>query len=249
MEIDSSYENINEISNNKYINDYDLRDMTKKYIIKKSKFQNKSINSISGKNKRRSSFDYENHNTYLKKKILLDKKISSKNAKGVLSKISFKKNNINNLMDKFLTNIQYNSNNHADSFIKKVRKLQPFKSNIKHSRRQSVIINPSNQEIILLDRKKSNTSEDKKDFNPKKYEIFNKKIPENNSTKKRKKNNELDIIQFNINKSSQNLNQPDAFYAGLFSQLILKESSYENNHINYNDNNNNSNSNNYNNKS
>ena len=95
----------------------------------------------------------------------------------------------------------------------------------------------------------SNTFEDEKDFNSKKYEVFTKKIPENTSTKKRKKNNELDIIQNNIKQSSQNLYQPDVFYAGLFSQLILKESSYENNHINYNDNNNNSNSNNYNNKS
>ena len=47
------------------------------------------------------------------------------------------------------------------------------------------------------------------------------------------------------------MNQPDAFYAGLFSQLIFKGSSNEKSHIHYNDNNNknNKNSNNYNNKS
>ena len=251
MSIDSSYENINEISNNKYIYDFDLRDMTKQFIIKKNKFPNKSVNFISRKNKRNSSFDNEHHNKYIKKQILLDKSKSSKNTEGVFSKISFKKYNTNNLMDKFFQSIQNNSKNHADSFIKKVRKLQSSESNIKHSRRPSVVVRPSIHENLLLDRKKSNTFEDEKDFNPKKYEVFAKKNQENISIKKKKKKKELDIIQFNIQKSSQNLNQPDAFYAGLFSQLIFKGSSYENSHIYYNDNNNknNKNSNNYNNKS
>ena len=43
--------------------------------------------------------------------------------------------------------------------------------------------------------------------------------------KKKKKEKELDIIFINIQKSSQNLNQPDIFYAGLFSKLIFKGSS------------------------
>ena len=38
--------------------------------------------------------------------------------------------------------------------------------------------------------------------------------------RKKKKKSELDIISSNIQKSSQNLNQPDIFYAGLFNQLI-----------------------------
>ena len=149
-------------------------------------------------------------------------------------------------MDKFFKTIQNNSNNHADSFIKKVRKLQPSESNTKNLYKNSVVVYPTNPEIVLLDRKMSNTFEDEKDFNSKKYEVFTKKIPENTSTKKRKKNNELDIIQNNIKQSSQNLYQPDVFYAGLFSQLIFQENSNENNHKKYNDNNNN---NNYNNKS
>jgi len=97
----------------------------------------------------------------------------------------------------------------------------------------------------LLDRKTSRSFEDDKGFNPKKYEVFAKKNPEINSPRKKKKNNELDIIQFNIQKSSQNLNQPDAFYAGLFSQLIFKGSSFENSNINNKINNNNNNINNY----
>ena len=36
------------------------------------------------------------------------------------------------------------------------------------------------------------------------------------------------------------MNQPDVFYAGLFSQLIFKGSSYKNNHLNYNNTDNNS---------
>ena len=40
--------------------------------------------------------------------------------------------------------------------------------------------------------------------------------------KKKKKNLELKIISENLKQSSQNLNQPDIFYAGLFTQLIFK---------------------------
>ena len=206
MEINSSYENINEISNNKYLNDYDLRDMTKQFIIKKSKLQNKPVKSISGKSKRRSSFDYESHYNKMKKQIISDKGKSNKYSKRDLSKISFKKDNATILMNKLLKSAQNTSSNKADSFIKKIRKLQPSDSNIKHSRRNSFIVRPSNPEIIMLDRAKSNTFEDEKDFNPKKYEVFAKKNQDNNTTKKKNKNNMLDIIQFNIQKSSQNLN-------------------------------------------
>jgi hypothetical protein len=33
----------------------------------------------------------------------------------------------------------------------------------------------------------------------------------------------MEIISLNILKSSQNLNEPDIFYADLFSQLIIKD--------------------------
>ena len=139
MEIYSSYENINEISRNKYIYDYDLRDMTKHFIIKNSKFQNKPSNSSMGNNKSHSSFDNENSSNYLKNPIKSSINKSSKNnAKGVLSKISFKKDNnqkdkvSNKLMGKFLKSIQNSSNNQAESFINKVRKLKPSESHLKH---------------------------------------------------------------------------------------------------------------------
>ena len=41
--------------------------------------------------------------------------------------------------------------------------------------------------------------------------------------RKKQKIKELDIISSNIQKSSQNLNQPDLFYAGLFNNLINKD--------------------------
>ena len=54
--------------------------------------------------------------------------------------------------------------------------------------------------------------------------LHDEKIPIDVTTLK----NELDIITLNIQKSSQNLNQPDIFYAGLFSQLLFKGTSNEN---------------------
>ena len=41
----------------------------------------------------------------------------------------------------------------------------------------------------------------------------------------------MDIISLNIEQSSQNLNQPDLFYADLFSQLILRKT--RKNKLNY----------------
>ena len=249
LEIDSSYENINEISNNKYIYDNDLRDMTKKFIIKKSKLPNKVLISSFDKNKRHSSIALENYSN-LKNQIISNKNKSTKNGMNALTKVNINKDNIqkeeisNDLMDKFLKSIQISSNNQAESFINKVRKLEPSKPHIEHSFKESSQLYPENPENFLLDKKKNYTLKDEKDFDIKKYEVFAKKNPENDSLRKKKKNNELDIIQLNIQKSSQNLNQPDVFYAGLFSQLIFKGSSYENTHLNDNSNNyNNNNSN------
>ena len=75
------------------------------------------------------------------------------------------------------------------------------------------------------------TSRDKNGKNPEnKNEIKNnienmpeKPIDDNkNSNKKKKKHKDLEIISINLKKSTQNLNQPDVFYAGLFRQLITK---------------------------
>ena len=66
---------------------------------------------------------------------------------------------------------------------------------------------------------------DKNKPKKKRHSTLERKIGEINPNKKRKKEKELDIISINIKKSSQNLNQPDIFYAGLFSELIFKGSS------------------------
>ena len=56
------------------------------------------------------------------------------------------------------------------------------------------------------------------DISPKKHNEANK-----SRNKKKKKKKDLDIISLNLKKTSQNLNQPDIFYAGLFSELIFKD--------------------------
>ena len=235
LEIGSSYENINEISNNKYISDNELRDMTKEFIIQKCKLSNNEINTDYG-NKIYSSYDTENNN-YFQCQTFCDKTKNSKFANRILPKIEIKKEVSeedqfsNNLMNKFLKSIQNTKTNQAESFINKVRTLKPSEPAIKHSRKTSVQIRPSNTEKFVID-KKNTLLEDKRDLSKKKYEIFAKKTVENISPKKKKKKNELDIIQHNIQKTSQNLNQPEQFFAGLFSQLIFKGNSYENSKLN-----------------
>ena len=55
--------------------------------------------------------------------------------------------------------------------------------------------------------------------NFKKRKILKKSF-DNNLSKKKRKIKEMEIISSNIQKTSQNLNQPELFYAGLFNNLI-----------------------------
>ena len=121
-----------------------------------------------------------------------------------------------------------NQTNPAENFIKKIKSINGSSTNLKRIGRASVDIKSNHSRDsrdFFTEKQKSNTLEEKVE---QKSSINNKvdshkKISHNNSVKKKKKknNNDLDLIALNIQKSSQNLNQPDLFYAGLFSQLIF----------------------------
>ena len=208
LEIDSSYENINEITNNKYINYYEFRKETKDFLIEKATqydnkmnfskyiFKSKITNKFFGA--KYSSGIYKS--SFGDKNFLLNKNRSFDIKEKNIRKASTKKcNNIftNESLNNF-NNIFRNNNNRIikrnSSTSCDINELKPIED-----------INENNDNNFYFKRKKFMTKSN------------------DNNLKKKKKLKELDIISFNIQKTSQNLNQPSEFYAGLFNNLISKD--------------------------
>ena len=244
FEIDSSYENINLISENKYILKAELRDLTKQFIQNKIKILNKAVNSSF-----RSDIDssYKSNNKFLSIKKMKEKK--SRNFSTIISKKSTYKSdnkkkdissNINTTknVQKLFQDIVQNSSKQkiqTDNFISKIKDISL--NNLKKVKRPSVDVYSNKSGKILLDKNKSIINIDEEDKKiKKKHDTCLKKIPNKNLVKKKKRNSALDIINMNIMKSSENLNQPEVFYAGLFNQLIFKRSSQKNNKYLYKEN-------------
>ena len=142
----------------------------------------------------------------------------------LINKNKIKTSSTNRLFD-------FNNKNNANKDIHKYEK-----NSISHKPKTKRVA--SSISLRISDKLNSNINY-LKNISPKKDKNhlgFEKEKEENSSEKrnkvgrksledinKRKKNQkEMDIISLNIEKSSQNLNQPDEFYADLFSHLIRK---------------------------
>ena len=240
LEISSSYENINEIADNKYISNQDLRDMTKQFIQKR----NININIMSNKGDSIVESELDNNKNFLKLPNVQEQQHSlskiSSNRKINKTKLSVQNNSNIEIMLKSIIENPLNQTNPAENFIKKIKSINGSSTNVKRIGRASVDIKSNHSRDFFTEKKKSNTLEEKVEQKSSKNSKVDshKKINHNSSVKKKKKknnNNDLDLIALNIQKSSQNLNQPDLFYAGLFSQLIFKGN---NNNLDSKDNNN-----------
>ena len=258
LEIDSSYENINIIANNQFITNHYLRDATKEFIRNKIFNHDKIINfnTTFKKRKRKSCVSNEDENSLTFDKIFNKKKTINRSQSLALSNNSSNKSNgklkdknkSNRLMaQKFLKSIvSTNQISQVETFKSKIKNFDLSVSTLKHPKRSSVQHSPKNEEKLFGTKKKSITfmEEEEEKGKEKEKESINKKRRNKTSdknylhlnAKKKKKKNELDIITLNIQKSSQNLNQPDIFYAGLFSQLLFKGTSSENVNKNINNN-------------
>ena len=227
IEINSSYENINKISDNKYILDGELRELTKNFIQNKIKIWNKPLNSSFNSEKEISSDIKNDNSNYLS----LQKTDEIKNQKSIKIRhllSSSEKNNNKNLNFNAKRNVQHllksiikcpqNQENQAENFLNKVKSINRSSINLKPvNGRDSANQDETTYKSIIK-------NEGKKLRNSK---ILTKNFNNVNNFKKKKKKKELDIISVNIQKSSQNLNQPDVFYAGLFSKLIFKSPTFK----------------------
>ena len=157
----------------------------------------------------------------------------SKNSSNKIEEENFS----NKLKNKFRKSIIYhNQKNQAENFVKNLKNLDSTNIKTTKSYRGSLIPNTSNTKNMLLGENGNNSfDQENNKLKDKRHSTKERKFLDIYKNKKKKIENELDIISNNILKSSQNLNEPDVFYAGLFNQLIFKENlNKSNNNLNEN---------------
>ena len=250
FEIKASYENINEITSNKYIKNNALRNRTKEFLLKQCEYGNENEKNISG-SKISSDFNYF-------KSLIYDKKNNIKNNGKIKKRESEKR--INKITEINLRNTEknkkYNTNrcsmpdfkfdNHINLKKPKIlEKNKKFDISIKtlsnnllphlkkgKNMRLSVKINNKqeklNRSFRLRDEKGMNFYD--------KYNIsYISHLNQENSEekplpkKKRKHDSEFDEIKNIIKQDAQNLNQPALYYQKLFFNQIQKKKEYNKN--------------------
>ena len=207
MQIDSSYENINQLTNYNYISDDDLRQKTKKFLFKECDIHLSEASILTSNNNIRKSFN---------------------KSKSISQNILDKLENYNS-HDRSKSNEKVERLNKKKSIIQST--IQTFKS-FKHGQLPKFKMSTINNYHFL--KKINNTIEEKEikhHINEKdKYRsnisnknVSNKNISNKNLFKKTKKNKEIDMISNNIKRNTQNLKNPELFYTGLFNNIIEKQ--------------------------
>ena len=218
--INSSYENINEITSHKYINNNELRMETRHFLLEKCNTNNIEKSGQIYKNK---NFDnkYLNIRNYSKDAT---KKLGIYNS-SVRNNNNIKRLNSRNFIDnqiirKTCTN-QFNNKLSYETLNNFQNLLNKSEQKINTKKVAKAISSNSLVSLRLLGPKIDKSFDSVNDFEI--SDIKRKTKLNNNKFRKKQQLKELDIISSNIEKSSQNLNQPDLFYAGLFNDLMIKD--------------------------
>ena len=243
INIKSSYENINKITKNTYILNEKLQIKTKNFLIEECKTNDKKINQILN-NKTQCYKKYKNS---LEKSInynkifsdIYDKNSFFKNYTHKINNYSSIKDGFEKIKQSYIRNRSINKLN-KDELSKNINKKRMASSislSIKNKLHniENIINNKYTKKSINIkhfDLEKNNIIPEekleeisKKSNNSKQFEHENDNRNNDNHNKKKKKPKEMEIISLNIKKSSQNLYQPDIFYADLFSHLIFRKKS------------------------
>ena len=232
--INSSYENINEISNYKYDSSPDLREKTKSFILS----QINNINTVKLKKTISSkihSLKYSQTKDHPKK--LSHKKTFRKKSYIIGSKK--KMNEIINLAEAAKKSFILEPDNNIKPHLKLTKSINKpevfsfkheeehntkdlrFSSVIHYKRKKSLKGNKHIKKVITAKEKennyysKINRMRSKKNVN---YSNFEEKSEKENS-----KLNFNDVIAKNIEKNQQNLNNPEEYFEGFFNNIILKQ--------------------------
>ena len=244
FQIQSAYENINDITCNKYIKNNILRKRTKEFLLKGYEEQKKiSESKMSSDSKYFRNLIFENNNNIIINGI--DKKNRSYiNENEVIQKNNLKKASSPNLQYKF-GNSSTGKNMYSD------RKKQGLNSSQQNSCNKTDITfkHYSNRYLPRLKRSKFNNKLSAKNIGREKFNrsfrlnnenemSFYEKYNMSNKIKydtfeeyqspkrKRKQNSELEEIKNNIKQDAQNLIQPALYYQQLFFNHFQKRKEY-----------------------
>ena len=189
LDINSSYENINSLTNYNYISDEELRKKTKKFLLGEC-----GINlNISEKNIKKINVFERSHS----------KKSQSSNA---------------------LSSLLSSTNDKKGKKIKNVSSLQSFQTNKNRFNKPKMSIIKGTS---FLQKMNSTLGGSESKSNKNIYKFRNSgggiKEKEKDKIKKHKRKKEMFMISNNIKQNSENLNNPDMFYAGLFNNIMEKQ--------------------------
>ncbi len=195
IHLNSSYENINKISNYKYINNFILQNKTKEFIVDECE---KNVSSI-----KKNNLVGRRHNSLINFHSIQ------------LYGDKFNNNKINKKMsDKFF----YNSNINSSKSIKKILKRKhqfEYNSNSK-SEITSPIINQKRKVPKVVSFNNISNYTFIKTFSP----VRNKKKIINRKSLIGKK---LNVISKNIQNAKEAINNPNEFYMNFFSNILKRE--------------------------
>ena len=240
--IKSSYENINEITSNKYINNNALRKKTKEFLLKECIYENENNHKIS-ESKISSDFNFF-------KKIVNDKR----NTLITTSKVKSKETDIINKSDifpknidkKIISRVSMPDFKHDNKIFNKKSKLLeknslynnkklslkhlsnnylPYIKKGKNMKKPSGINLNYKQDKLNKSFKLNNFNEmsfyDKYNISHLNYDNYDS-IDEKPSKKRKKHGSAYDEIKHNFQQDAQNLNQPSLYYKNLFFNQIHK---------------------------
>ena len=199
IHLNSSYENINKISNYKYINDINLQNKTKLFINDECK-----TNLISPRKKNKPSYLRNSVGNYPSIKINYEKKNSIKTSMEKVINNNIFNNNINSKIP--LKNLNVENNEYEYDITCKSENESPT----------------NKQKITLFHRINSYRSNSKNKMSTILSPIRGKKKQLN---KKSLIGIKLNVISKNIQNANEAINNPNEFYINFFNNIIQKESS------------------------
>ena len=210
FQLNSSYDNINKISNNKYIKDINLQTKIKQVLI----------NECSPANlvKKKTAFlRLPNVDEYASKTPKSSKGSNNKLFSIFLNdtKVENNMSDLNNESPSVANSLSYGGSVKSD--------MNDINSNNKKTKREKL---ESSGKIFLQIKKSDNFASTRNIIDLRK---INTPILEGRKLKRKKKpekiNKQLNIISKNIKNTSHNINNPQDFYFNLFNNIIAKEKS------------------------
>ena len=237
FKIKSSYENINEITSNKYLHNNELRTKTKEFLLKECFYDNENCNKKYG-SKISSDFNFFRNIINDKRNTIINQMKESDriNKSDSIQRNSEKNKNIKKIKTRSsMPNFKFENNKKKSKIFRKEVSLKNLSNvllpNIKKGKNFRMSAKNLNCKQETLNKSCRQNDEKEMSFYDK-YNICNlnydkyDNIDEKPSKKRKKLDSELDEIKQIIKQDAQNLNHPSLYYHNLFLNQIQRKQNY-----------------------